>query len=139
MRLLLASALLVLCVSGCATSVKFEVVGPTKGQLSIGKGVASCTIPCKLWVETGTYKVILRVPASYAKTLGEQVGFSLYGYLTIGKPTNNSKFAFVQLKLADHLLVAAQRQGKVIETYTYDTGAKGAVLVRIKLGNSRPW
>ena len=138
MERLMLSMFLALTMVACGSQrIKFN--SPAGDELYLVKKRLTITIPMLEVVKTGKHPVELRVSRSHARDLGLSEGFELYGYLVVGAPTENSSLTNVVLEIPDDLIIAARKEGKVLETVVYDEGQGGAILVRLKLGEIRPF
>ena len=141
MRHLLASLIVGLFfLPSCAGYIDVNFQAPAAATVELLKSQETFTLPCVRKMEDGQYQMALHISSEYARDrLGLEGGFTLYGFLTIGRPTENSKYTNVAFMLSDGMLLRAIDEGKVVVSRTYDEEADEQTLVQMKLGEKRPW
>lgn len=133
----LVSLSLVVLAAGCAGTLNVRLASPAECKLVVAGVPEPFSLPATAALRSGRHAVELQVPEAYAKKLGADQAFSLYGYLTVSKPTENAKLTNVRLDVSDALLVEAYSKGRVVEAFTVDNEADRK-LIALRLGQRKP-
>jgi hypothetical protein len=124
--------------SACASkSMSVRLNTPSSCKLVVEGRPEPITLPATADLQPGRYPVELQVPEEYAQKIGAEKAFSLYGFLTVGDPTDNSRLTNVYLDVSDKLLLDAANKGRVVEAFTVDN-AVSRTLVAVQLGQKKP-
>jgi hypothetical protein len=137
MRRLLFSTVLLLAAGCAAGTMSVRLNSPASCKLVVSSLAEPLVLPATTTLRSGRYPVELQVPEEYAKKLGAEQAFSLYGFLTVGKPTENAELTNVHLDVSDALLLEAYSKGRVVEAFTVDNAAD-RTLVAVRLGQRKP-
>lgn len=133
----LLSLSLVLLAAGCAGTLNVRLTSPADCKLIVTGLAQPFALPATAALRSGRHAVELQVPEEYAKKIGADQAFSLYGYLTVSRPTENAKLTNVRLEVSDALLLEAYSKGRVVEAFTVDN-AEDRTLVALRLGQRKP-
>jgi len=130
------AALLTWAVAGCG-KMHISINQPTGSILELVMKREKLQIPGVHPIPMGKHPCELTITDEHAKKLGFAGSFKLYGWLTVGLPTETSKLTNVTLDVPDDLILAAKTEGRVLEVYAYDDSS-GTILVSLKLGEIDP-
>lgn len=125
-----------LLLTACA-HMQVQIDAP-QGDTLIVDNKERIEIPGRRTFSPGKHVARLEISDTHARRLGVASSTVLYGYLTVGQPTENASLTNLSLSVSDDLIKEVVRTGQVMETMLYDDGAGGQVLVSLKLGSRAP-